>query len=120
MSFVAGIVLADVVQPAAFSPVNDDISDLGALTATSAWLYNQVAATSPASWSRLRARFVDSTRSRAPLAAGVLGLVVVGTGLFLDGLFGLDCQGIDAGCDNTSWHASAHKMSRVRRPPLFS
>ena len=34
VSFVAGVVLADVVQPAAFSPVNDDISDLGALTAT--------------------------------------------------------------------------------------
>ena len=43
-SFVAGVVLADVAQPAAFSPLNDDISDLGALTASSPWLYNQVAA----------------------------------------------------------------------------
>ena len=30
--------------------------------------------------------------------------------MFLDGLFRLDCQGIDAGCDNTSWHSSAHKI----------
>ena len=44
VSFVVGVVLADVVQPAAFSPVNDDISDLGAVTASSPWLYNQVAA----------------------------------------------------------------------------
>ena len=41
---------------------------------------------------------------------GVLGLIVVGAGMFFDGLFRLDCQGIDAGCDNTSWHSSAHKI----------
>ena len=55
-------------------------------------------------------RSVCGQHSVAGSFAGVLGLVVVGTGLFLDGLFGLDCQGIDAGCDNTSWHASAHKI----------
>ena len=44
VTFIVGVVLADVAQPAAFSPVNDDISDLGALTASSPWLYNQVAA----------------------------------------------------------------------------
>ena len=36
--------------------------------------------------------------------------MVVGSGLFLDGLFRLDCQGIDSGCDNASWHSSAHKI----------
>ena len=44
VTFVAGIVLGDLAQPDAFSPANDDISDLGALTASSPWLYNQVAA----------------------------------------------------------------------------
>jgi hypothetical protein len=29
---------------------------------------------------------------------------------FLDGLFRLDCQPIDAGCSNDSWHSHAHKI----------
>ena len=111
MSFVAGVVLADVVQPAAFSPVNDDISDLGALTATSPWLYNQVAANltgilvigfALGLWVALGGGVLSRV--------GVLGLIVVGAGMFLDGLFRLDCQGIDAACDNTSWHSSAHTI----------
>ena len=110
-SFVVGIVLADAVQPAAFSPVNDDISDLGALTASSPWYYNQVAANltgilvlgfALGLWVALGRGFLSRL--------GVVGLVVVGTGILLDGLFRLDCQGIDAGCDNTSWHSSAHKI----------
>jgi len=34
VTFVTGIVLGDLAQPDAFSPANDDISDLGALTAS--------------------------------------------------------------------------------------
>ena len=91
--------------------MNDDISDLGAVTASSPWLYNQVAANltgilvlgfALGLWAALGSGFLARV--------GVLGLVVVGTGMFLDGLFRLDCQGIDAGCDNTSWHSSAHKI----------
>ena len=55
---------------------------------------------------------VSGTRSGAgssPVSARV-ALLVAGAGLFLDGIFRLDCQGIDAGCDNTSWHSSAHKI----------
>jgi len=37
-----GWILGELAQPSAYSPANDDISDLGALTANSAWLYNQV------------------------------------------------------------------------------
>ena len=39
-----GWIAGDLAQPAAFSPANDDISDLGALTASSPWLYNQLGA----------------------------------------------------------------------------
>ena len=111
VTFVLGVVLADVVQPAAFSPVNDDISDLGALTASNPWLYNQVGSNLTGIfvvgfglglWAALGRGFLSR--------AGVLGLMVVGSGLFLDGLFRLDCQGIDSGCDNASWHSSAHKI----------
>ena len=111
VTFIVGVVLADVVQPAAFSPVNDDISDLGALTASNPWLYNQVAANltgilvigfAIGLWAALGNGFLAR--------AGVIGLMIVGTGIFLDGLFRLDCQGIDAGCDNRSWHSTAHKI----------
>ncbi|HUC34247.1 MAG TPA: DUF998 domain-containing protein [Gaiellaceae bacterium] len=39
-----GWIAGDLAPPAAFSPANDDISDLGALTASSPWLYNQLGA----------------------------------------------------------------------------
>ena len=44
VTFVVGLVLGDLAQPDAFSPANDNISDIGAQTADQAWLYNQVAA----------------------------------------------------------------------------
>jgi hypothetical protein len=37
-------------------------------------------------------------------------LVAAGVGTFLDGIFRLDCQGIDSACENDSWHSSAHKI----------
>ena len=43
VAFNAGWIAADLAQRQAFSPTRDDISDLGALTATSPWLYNHVA-----------------------------------------------------------------------------
>ena len=41
---------------------------------------------------------------------GVVALVVVGVGRFLEGFLRLDCQGIDVACDNDSWHSSAHRV----------
>ncbi len=91
--------------------MNDDISDLGALTATSPWLYNQVATNLTGILVIGFALGMWAALGRGILARiGVLGLIVVGAGMFFDGLFRLDCQGIDAACDNTSWHSSAHKI----------
>jgi hypothetical membrane protein len=39
-----GWIVGGVAQPNAFSSADDDISDLGALTANSAWIYNQIGA----------------------------------------------------------------------------
>ena len=39
-----GWILGGLAQPAAFSTADDDISDLGALTADHAWIYNQLGA----------------------------------------------------------------------------
>ena len=105
-----GWIAGDLAQPAAFSPANDDISDLGALTASSPWLYNQVGANLTGLLVILAA--LGLWRALSPDILGRIGagaLVVAGLGSFLDGLFRLDCQGIDTGCSNDSWHAGAHK-----------
>jgi hypothetical protein len=110
-TFVGGVVLGDLAQPDAFSSADDDISDLGALTASSPWLYNQVASNLTGLLVVVLALGLWSALGNGLLSRlGVLGLVVVGVGLFLDGLFRLDCQGIDIACDNTSWHSTAHKI----------
>lgn len=106
-----GWLLGGFAQPAAYSAVHDDISDLGALTAASPWLYNQLAANltgllvvglAAALWAVLSPDLVGRL--------GALALAVGGAGTFLDGLFRLDCRGIDSGCHNSSWHAHAHKL----------
>jgi len=33
----------------------------------------------------------------------------LGVTLFLEGFFTLDCQGIDTGCENTSWQSEGHR-----------
>jgi hypothetical membrane protein len=110
-TFVVGVVLADRAQPGAFSPANDDISDLGAHTASSPWLYNQVAANLTGVLVLVFAFGLWRALGEGWLSRlGVAGLGIVGIGLLLDGVFRLDCQGIDAACDNTSWHSDAHRV----------
>jgi Protein of unknown function (DUF998) len=105
-----GWIAGDLAQPAAFSPANDDISDLGALTASSPWLYNQVGAN--LTGLLVMAAALGVWHALSPDVLGRIGagaLFIAGLGSFLDGLFRLDCQGIDAGCVNDSWHADAHR-----------
>jgi hypothetical protein len=103
--FVAGMVAGDLVQRDGFSPARDDISDLGATTASHAWLYDRVAAN--AGGLLLVVLAVGLWRFGR---VGSAALAIAGVGTFLDGLFLLDCQGIDVGCANDSWHAHAHKI----------
>ena len=115
-------VVGALAQPAAYSSADHDISDLGALTASSAWIYNQIGA-------NLTGLLVITFalglwRALAPDVLGRVGagaLVIAGIGLFLDGLFRLDCRDIDAGCQNDSWHAEAHRMEgRVSTAAIFA
>jgi hypothetical protein len=46
----------------------------------------------------------------SPGRLGAAAVIATGTGTFLDGLFRLDCRGVDAGCENDSWHSHAHKI----------
>jgi hypothetical membrane protein len=111
VTFNAGWILGDLAQPQAFSPARDDISDLGALTASSPWLYNQLAAN--VSGLLVVALGIGLWRALSPSRLGRLGaalLIATGVGAFLDGIFRLDCQGITAHCSNDSWHSHAHKI----------
>ncbi len=104
-------VVGGLAQPDAYSSADDDISDLGALTASSAWIYNQIGANLTG---LLIVTFaLGLWQALSPDLLGRVGagaLVVLGVGVFLDGIFRLDCRGIDTGCQNESWHADAHKM----------
>lgn len=111
VTFTVGWIVGDAVQRAAFTPSRDDISYLGALTAKSPWLYNQLGANVSGLLIVVLAcgLWLELNPSRVGrLGAGLLGLT--GAGTFLDGMFRLDCQSIDAGCRNVSWHAHAHKI----------
>ena len=109
VTFVVGLVLGDLAQPDAFSPADDNISDIGAQTADQAWLYNQIASNlcgllmlgfALGMWRVL------GTGWLARLGAG--GLAVLGVLRFSEGFLRLDCRGMDAGCENDSWQADAH------------
>ena len=111
VTYTVGNVAGGLAQPDAYSFANDDISDLGAVTANSAWLYNQVAA----NMSSLLIIGVGLTLWRAlgPDRLGRIGaaaLLATATSYFTEGFLRLDCRGIDAGCQNVSWHAHAHKI----------
>jgi Protein of unknown function (DUF998) len=111
LTSAVGWVVGGLVQPDAFSSADDDISDLGALTASSAWIYNQIGANLTGLLIIVLA--LGLWRALSPDALGRIGaavLLLVGVGVFLDGLFRLDCQGIDANCVNDSWHSDAHKI----------
>jgi hypothetical protein len=106
-----GWVAGGLAQPGSYSPADDDISDLGAVTASSAWLYNQVGANLTGVLVVVLA--VGLWRALSPDLLGRLGsaaLLIAGVGSFLDGLVRLDCRGIDAACTNDSWHSHAHKI----------
>src|SRR3954453_7498884 len=111
VTFNAGWIAADLAQPQAFSPARDDLSGLGALTASSPWLYNQLAAN--VSGLLVVALGIGLWRALGPSRLGRFGaaaVIAMGIGTFLDGMFRLDCRGIDARCTNDSWHSHAHKI----------
>ncbi len=104
-----------------FRNADDAISDLGAGTATSTWLYNQLGTNLTGLLMIVFA--LGLWRALSPDLVGRLGaglLVLQGINLFLEGFFPLDCQGIDANCDNTSWQADGHRwVSRFTGAFLF-
>jgi hypothetical protein len=101
-----------LAQPAAYSSAHDDLSDLGALTANKAWIYNQIG--DNLSGILIILLGLGLWRALSPDVLGRIGagaVMLTGLGIFVEGFFRLDCRGIDPGCTNDSWHSSAHKMN---------
>jgi hypothetical protein len=111
VTFNVAWIAGGLAQPSAYSVANDDISDLGAVTAASPWIYNQVGANLTAILVVLLG--LGLWRALSPDVVGRIGaavLIAEGISTFFDGIFRLDCRGIDAACDNVSWHSRAHKI----------
>ena len=116
VAFTVGWVAGVVAQPDAYDLVNDAVSDLGALTADQAWIYNRISGNLTGLLVvALACGLWKARRSGLEGKAGVIALAVMGVSQFFDGWFRLDCRGIDAGCDNggTSWHAVAHQVESL-------
>lgn len=116
ITFLVGWVAGGLAQPDAYSSLNDEVSDLGALTADQAWIYNQIGANLTGLLVAALAYGLWRAGSYRPAGrVGVIALAVMGVGVFLDGWLRLDCRAIDAGCDTggTSWHATAHQIESL-------
>jgi Protein of unknown function (DUF998) len=112
ITLIAGWLLGGLAEPDAYSVVDYDISDLGALTADTPWLYNQLGAN--LTGLLLLALALGLWKTVGTSLAGRIGVAAFGVfavGTFLDGLFRLDCREIDSGCDRfASWHGTAHAV----------
>lgn len=112
LTYCAGLLFGDLAQPDAYSSADDAISGLGADTAASAWIYNQVGVNLTGILVMVFALGLWGALSPNLLGRlGAVALALMGFTLFLQGLFRLDCRGIDAGCENVSWHSDAHSLA---------
>jgi hypothetical protein len=110
LTYGAALLFGGLLQRDAFSNANDSISDLGADTAGSPWLYNRLGTNLTGILIVVFA--LGLWRALSPDVLGRVGagmLVLQGITLFLEGFFPLDCQGINAGCENTSWQSEGHR-----------
>lgn len=110
--FVAGWVVAGLVEGHGYSSVKHDISDLGALTAHHAWLMQVTGATA----GLVTVLFAILTLRRwFAGAAWLVALSLLGLDNLSDVFFRLDCRAADAGCSTSdalsSWHAQIHLVA---------
>ena len=109
VAWLSAIVFGGLAQPDSYRSLEDDISDLGALTADQAWIYNRIGTNLTGLLVlgfALGVWRVVGKSITGRIGAGLL--VVVGLGMFSEGFLRLDCRGIDAACENDSWHSTAH------------
>jgi hypothetical membrane protein len=115
VAYTVALLAGGLVQREGFSNADDAISDLGADTAASAWIYNRIGTNLTGLLVLVFA--LGLWRALSPSLPGRIGaglLALLGVSLFLEGFLPLDCQAIDAACANTSWHSDGHRwVSRV-------
>jgi Protein of unknown function (DUF998) len=108
-ALVLGTLAGATAQPDEFSLVEDPPSDLGALTANSPWIANQIGSNLAGLLLLVFAIALWRSLGGHPSARIGSGLLVAaGVCIFLTGLFRLDCREMDTGCGNSSWHAQTH------------
>ena len=116
--FTVAWLVSDSLQRASFSPLRDDISDLGALTANYPWIILAAQGISGGlticfAIFVLRPRLVLSGQ-RGALGAWLLALSAVAIDDLSDAFFRLDCQGSQPGCTEAvsmaSWHGQIHAV----------
>ena len=116
LAFIIGWAAGGLAQPDAYSLVDDSVSDLGAMTADQAWIYNQLGAN--LTGLLVAALAYGLWRVGIPGRSGrigVIALAVMGIGQFFDGWFRLECRAIDAGCisGGTGWQVVAHEIESL-------
>lgn len=112
--FVAGWIVAGLLEGHGYSSAEHDISDLGALTAHHAWL-TQLTQGIAGVVTILFAILV--LRRWFGGASWLVALSLPGLDNLSDAFFRLDCRAADAGCSTSdmlaSWHAQVHLASFV-------
>ena len=121
-TYVAALLLGGVAQRDGYSNADESTSSLGADTASHPWIYNRIATNLTGILILVFA--LGLWRALSPSVLGRIGaalLALMGLSLFLEGFFTLDCQGIDAGCENTSWESEGHRwVSRISAASLLT
>jgi hypothetical membrane protein len=110
LTYAAALLVGGLLQREGFSSADDATSDLGADTATHPWIYNRIGTNLTGILIVLLA--LGLWRALSPSLLGRIAaamLALAGFALFLEGFFPLDCQGIDAGCENESWQSEGHR-----------
>jgi hypothetical membrane protein len=118
--FTCGWVVGELLQPASYSWTRQEISDLGALTAQHAWVWNLADSVAGALILIFAAGVFPLVRASRAGKIGVVLIGAVGFGSVLDGLLREDCalstsdscQRLQDG-PGLSWHHEAHDIESV-------
>lgn len=118
--FTCGWIVAGLLQPASYDWASQEISDLGALTAAHAWVWNAADSLSGALILAFAIGVFPLVRSSRAGKAGAILIGVIGFGSILDGLLREDCPlSTSEACQRLqdgpglSWHHEAHNIESV-------